>query len=534
MSPVDTFEFVLLLLVLVLALELLARRLRLPPSAALIVGGGVLAFVPGVPAFEIDSDLVLVLFLPPLLMSSAYLVDLRDFRRYLPGILSLAVGAVVFTTLAVGAATHWLVPGLPWAACFTLGAVVSPPDAVAARAVLERVRLPRRMGAMLEGESLLNDATGLVLFRFAAAAALTGTFSAGEAAGTFAVLVVGSVAVGWAVGYGAIRALRMQDPLLMITGTLLVPWAAYTAGEWLHLSGVITTVVAGLVFGWFQHEAFDAGVRVQGSGFWSVLVFLLEALVFVLIGLALRGSIERLGGFGPALREVGVPVAGIVGCVVLSRFVWVFASDGLRVLAGRVLAGRVTGWWALERRRFSAGSSAVMAWAGMRGVVTLAIALSLPAWMPGRDLIEAAAFATILVTVLLQGTTLGMLIGWVRLPKEARDEAILSRAQAVALMTAAQLAVIEARARGPDGTMAHPRLLEQFSHRATAAARFSEDEGRFAGDRQAHFDVMLAAIREGRAEVLRLHRAGKIRDDVLRALEHNLDLQQIAAEMARG
>ena len=530
MSPVDTFEFVLLLLVLVLALELLARRLRLPPSAALIVGGGVLAFVPGVPAFEIDPDLVLVLFLPPLLMSSAYFVDLRDFRRYLSGILSLAVGAVVFTTLAVGVATHWLVPGLPWAACFTLGAIVSPPDAVAAKAVLERVRLPRRMGAMLEGESLLNDATGLVLYRFASAAALTGTFSAGEAAGTFAVLVVGSIAVGWAVGYGAIRALRMQDPMLMITGTLLVPWAAYTAGEWLHLSGVITTVVAGLVFGWFQHEAFDAGVRVQGSGFWSVLVFLLEALVFVLIGLALRGSIERLGGFGPAIRTAGVPVAGVVGCVVVSRFVWVFASDWLRVLAGRVRVGR----WGLERRRFSAGSSAVMAWAGMRGVVTLAIALSLPARMPGRELIEAAAFATILVTVLLQGTTLGVLIGWVRLPEEVRDGAILSRAQAVALMTAAQLTVIEARARGADGTLVHPRLLEQFSYRASAASRFSEDEEQFAEDRQAHFDVMLAAIREGRAEVLRLHRAGRIHDDVLHALEHNLDLQQVAAEMARG
>ena len=220
-----------------------------------------LAFVPGVPEFRLDPNLVLVVFLPPLLMHGAYFTDLRNFRRYLTGIVSLAVGAVAFTTVAVGVVTHWLVPSLPWAACFTLGAIVSPPDAVAAKAVLERVRLPRRMVALLEGESLLHDATGLVLFRFALAATLTGAFDAGEAAATFGVLVVGSVVLGWAVGYGAVRTLRLQDPLLMVTGTLLVPWAAYVAGEWLHLSGVVTTVVAGLVFGWFQHETVSAAVQ---------------------------------------------------------------------------------------------------------------------------------------------------------------------------------------------------------------------------------------------------------------------------------
>ena len=180
MHPVEIFELVLVLLAVVVALHWVARRLRLPPATALLVGGGALAFVPRLPPFAIDPSLILVLFLPPLLMDGAYFTAFGRFRRHLPGILSLAVGAVVFTTLSVGVVIHWLVPSLPWAACFALGAIVSPPDAVSARAVLQRVKLPRRLSALLEGESLLNDATGLVLFRFAVAATLSGAFDAGE------------------------------------------------------------------------------------------------------------------------------------------------------------------------------------------------------------------------------------------------------------------------------------------------------------------------------------------------------------------
>ena len=525
MTPLDGFEFILALLVVILVLELLARRLRLPPAAAFILGGSALAFVPGAPVIVLDPDLVLVLFLPPLLMHGAYFTDLSDFRRYLPGILSLAIGAVVFTTFVVGAVAHWLVPSLPWAACFTLGAIVSPPDAVAAKAVLERVRLPRRMVAMLEGESLLNDATGLVLFRFAAAAALTGAFSATQAAGTFAILVAGSVVLGGAVGYASIRLVRICDPSLMVLATFLMPWTAYIVGDWLTLSGVITTVVAGLVYGFYQHEMLSAGVRLQAHGFWSVVVFVLEAFVFILIGLSLRGTIDHLGGAAAAWRGWAWPVGGIVAAVVLSRFAWVFASDAARAVFGRLRP--------FERRRFSWASATVMGWAGMRGVVTLAIALSLPARMPGRELIEAAAFAAILFTVLVQGTTLGVLIRWVRLRDDEEGAPHLTHAQAVMRMSAAQLAAIEARARRPDGTLLHPRLLEQFKYRAIAAARYSEDEARFAPDRAAHFDVMLAGIEAGRQEVLRLHRAGKIHDDLLHALEGNLDLQQIAAEAIR-
>ncbi|KGD28965.1 sodium/hydrogen exchanger family protein [Burkholderia pseudomallei] len=200
MSPVSAFKLVLLSFLAIVALELLAKRLRLPPAAALLVGGAGIAFLPGLPPVNLDPDLVLIVFLPPLLMDGAYFSVWEEFKRNVGGIMMLAIGAVAFTTLAVGVAVHLVAPGLPWAACFALGAIVSPPDAVAAKAVLERVALPRRLMVLLEGESLLNDAAGLVLFRFAVAAALTGAFSTGDAVVRFAQLGVGGVAVGFIVG----------------------------------------------------------------------------------------------------------------------------------------------------------------------------------------------------------------------------------------------------------------------------------------------------------------------------------------------
>ena len=530
MSSVAQFELVLVLLVAVVCLELAARWLRLPPAAALILGGGALAFAPGMPVLALDPELVLVLFLPPLLMASAYFTVWRDFRRNLLGILNLAVGAVAFTTLLVGVAARWAAPALPWAACFALGAVVSPPDAVAAKAVLERVRLPRRAMVLLEGESLLNDAAGIVLFRFAVAAALTGTFSVAGAAASFAALALGGIAVGGAVGLLCARALRLlqraRELEIGITTTLLMPWAAYVGAERAHASGVIATVVAGLLLGWRQHEIFRANGRRTGTAVWRVVVYLLEALVFVLIGLSLRGVLERLGGAGDVARAFGPPVLAVVGAVVLSRFAWVIGADRLAALRDRVRGG-------------GAGppglaASVVMGWAGMRGVVTLAVALSVPEAMPGRDLILVSAFAVILVTVLVQGTTLGALVRLLGVGAvEGREERSLTRAEAGSRVAAAQLATVEALARDADGRVRHPRLLEQYGHRARAAQRFSQDAEVLAGERSAHFDVVLAAVAAGRAEALRLHRSGQIHDEVLNALEHDLDLQELSAERMR-
>lgn len=527
MTPVATFEFILLLLVAALCLQILAKLSRMPPSAALIVGGIALASVPGLPAFSLDPDLVLVVFLPPLLMDGAYLTVWSDFRRHLGGILALAVGAVLFTTALVGIVTHWLVPGLPWAACFALGAVVSPPDAVAAKAVLSRVRLPRRLTVLLEGESLLNDATGLVLVRFAVAASLTGTFSASDAFLSFCRLALGGIIVGGVIGFAWMRLLRLlDDTYLIIASSFLLSWVAYIAGEDLHVSGVIATVVAGILFGWCQHEIFTGDVRLRGTATWQVMVFLMEAMVFVLIGLSLRGVIERLGGGEAAIRTLALPVAGIVAAVILSRFAWVFGSD---VIGGTVrqLLGRFPA-------RTSPATSLVLSWAGMRGVVTLAVALALPETMPGRDLILAAAFGVILVTVLVQGATLGPLIRLLGMRStEVLPEDVLSPASARAHMARIQLAEAERLSRDADGAVRHPRMLEQYGFRASTFELLATGSMTDADDRADRFRIVLATVKAARADILRLHRAGRIQDKTLHALEHDLDLQEISATNGR-
>jgi monovalent cation/hydrogen antiporter len=297
MTPATQYELLICLLLASLVLELLARRLRLPPAAAFIVGGTALALIPGMPDIGIDPDLVLLVFMPPLLIHGAFFTVWREFRENLAGILMLAVGAVIFTTLAVGLTVHWLVPALPWAACFALGAIVSPPDTVAAEAVLQRLPLPGRISALLEGESLLNDAGGLVLFRFAVAVGLTGVFSTTAAIGSFCLLSVGGVLMGLVVGQlGVLVIRRLHDSELIITTTLLLATVSYIGAERLHVSGVLSTVTTGLLLGWAQHALFSANARVRAGAFWDVLVFVLESLVFILIGLSLRGVLMRLGG----------------------------------------------------------------------------------------------------------------------------------------------------------------------------------------------------------------------------------------------
>ena len=528
MSSVMAFKLVLLSLAAMIGLQLLAKRLQLPPAAALLVGGAAMAFVPGLPPVNLDPELVLIVFLPPLLMDGAYFSVWDEFKRNIGGILLLAIGAVAFTTFAVGVVVHCVVPALPWSACFALGAIVSPPDAIAAKAVLERVALPRRLMVLLEGESLLNDAAGIVLFRFAVAAALTGTFSAQHALGQFAMLGLGGVAVGIAIGFVVVKLLRSLDnTYLIITASALSPWISYIAGDVLDVSGVIATVSCGMVLGWHQHEVFSAAVRMRGTAFWQVLIFLMEALVFILIGLSLRGVIVRLGGVGDTLNAFAPAVGAVIAVVVLSRFVWVFAVEWLKGLVCKVMRRTNV---ALDWR-----SSTVTSWAGMRGVVTLAIALSLPEAMPGRDLILVASFAVILVTVLGQGTTIGALIRWVKLDSvKEHNERHLTEPQAWARVEAAQFAAIQPLVHDTQGQVIHPRLLEQYSYRARMTETY-QDLTEYPTDvRTAHYDVVLAAIAAGRSELLRMHRSGLIHDELLTELERDLDLQEIAALHGRG
>lgn len=525
-SPSHRFELILALLAAVLVLEIAARKLRLPPAAALVLGGIALALLPGVPDVELDPDLTLLLFLPPLLFESAYFTVWRDFRANLRIIMQLAVGAVAFTALVVGVVAHLIMPSLPWAACFALGAIISPPDAVAAKAVLQGLPLPPRVTTLLEGESLINDAAGLVLFRFAIAAGLTGTFSAGAAIGNFFVLAVGGVAAGLAFGYVISRFLsRLGESHLTIVASFLAAWASYMLGDLLHVSGVLSTVSCGLLMGWRQHEFLSAQTRIQAVAVWKVVVFALESLVFVFIGLSLRGVLTRLSVGGVGVASLAPDIACITAAMVGARFLWIFPA----VYIPRFLFPGL-------RRRDPYPPVAVpivMSWAGMRGVVSLAVALSVPDGFPGRDFMLATTLAVILLSILLQGTTLVPLIRVLKLTRFASLRANhLSEAQARVIVARAALAAVKRYSAIDDGVERHPRLVEQYTRRADMAALFAERHGEFRAKRTDHYAAVLVANRAARAAVLDLHRSGKIHDSVLQSIETELDLEEISTHKA--
>ena len=527
MHPLELFELVIVMLLAIIVLHYGANKLGLPPTVALLAGGAIFAFVPGLPLITLDPELVLVIFLPPLLMDGAWFIALRHLYRHMFGIAALAVGAVIFTTVVVAAVVHWLIPSLPWAACAALGAIVSPPDAVSARAVLQHVRLPRRLSILLEGESLFNDASGLVLFRFAIAAGVTGAFSLVDALGSFLSLAAGGAAVGAAVGALWVLTVRhLGDKYLQISAALLAPWASYLLAETVHVSGVIAVVSTGLICGWYQHVVFSATVRMNGESFWAVLMFLMEAFVFLLIGSSLRGVIDRVGGVGVVLEEMVLPIAAILVALTAARFVWVFGSDGvIRLL--RVAGGR-------RYVPLGARSATVLGWAGMRGVVTLAVALSVPAGFPGRDFILVTAFAVIIGTVLIQGTTLGAIIRLVKLVEPESDRPKMTMSEAEAAIAQAKVRLVEVHAYDGTGALIHPQLLERYQRIARGSAAYAAEEEQHRDILHAHFDMILKAVAAGRTELLRLHRTGDIDEDTLHELERDLDLEEMSAISMRG
>jgi monovalent cation/hydrogen antiporter len=526
MSNEFYFNLILLFLVAIIGLELAAKKLRLPPAVAQLVGGAAIAFLPGLPAFEIDPALVLVVFLPPLLMDGAYFTVWQEFRRHLSGILLLAIGAVLFTTLVVGLALHAWNPDLPWAVCFALGAIVSPPDAIAAKAVLQRVALPRKLLVLLEGESLLNDATGLVLYKFSIAVVLTGVFSMQSAVGEFVLLSVGGVLLGAAFAYLVYKVLAyLEDTALVILASALPGWLCYVVGEHLGVSGVIATVTYGMILGWFQHEIMTATARRRGSAFWEIMIFILESLVFILIGLSLRGVWERIEHAEKSWGAYSMEVLLVLVAVIVSRFVWIFAVDAIARLFRQTQKTQLQTNW---RESF------VKSWAGMRGVVTLAAALAVPAQVPGRDLMLLCAFAVILVTVLVQGTSIGWLIRVLNIRHAAPEQVYLNEPQIWARLETVQFEVVKQLAHDEAGAVIHPRLLEQYGYRADLSHSLKDAHALPADIRKAHFDVVLAAVAAGREELLRLHRSGQIHDELLHTMERDLDIQEIAALHTRG
>lgn len=519
MHPVDVFELVLSLLAVAMVLAQLARRLHVPPAAAYVVGGMLLAVTPGMPPLDMDPALIMALFLPPLLQSSAYFTVWRDFRANLRPILQLAIGAVVFTTLVVGLVLHWMLPWLPWGPCFVLGAIVSPPDAVAASAVLQRLNLPRRLVTVLEGESLVNDATGLVLYRLTVAATISGSYQVGSGTLQFILVGGGGVLVGLVCGRAINVVLRrLADTRMAIAASFLVSWASYLLAEALGVSGVLATVTCGLLMGWYQHEALSSRTRMEARATWGFAVFVLEALVFILIGLSLNGILARVSGTGALLRLLPV-IAAISGTVIVARFVWIFPA----VYVPRWLSP------ALAKRDPSPPPThpLVLGWSGMRGVVSLAAALALPFYFPGRDAILVITFAVILVTVLVQGTTLGPLIRLLGLDRPRAGTQQPPAAEARAAVETEMLRLIEERAADPLVGAIAQDLLQEYRDRAGWASRAYGGTAAVLAERSARLRLRLDAIAAGRLRLLQLHRSAAIHDEALHQLEQELDLEEL-------
>jgi CPA1 family monovalent cation:H+ antiporter len=521
-----TVQLLLLLLSVLVAVAILARRLNVAPSILLVIAGIGLALVPGLPSIELAPELVLLVILPPLLYSAAVAMSWREFRFNLRPIFLLAFGAVVFTTCAVAVVAHYVI-GLPWAVGFLLGAIVSPPDAVAPLAVARRLRLPRRLLLVLEGEGVANDATALILYRFAVVAVSTGTFAFGEAAGAFAAIVVGEIVWGVAVGWLSLRLRRwVRDPRVEITLSLMTPYFAYWVPEHLGGSGVLATVAAGLYVSWRGPLLIPSATRLQGIFFWDLIIYLIEGFVFLVVGLQARTLLGRIEAY--SLRDLAVAVALVTFIVIVARFVWVFPA----VYLPRWLSS------SLARRDPSPPweQAFVLAFVGVRGVVSLAAALAVPFLtasgqvFPHRDLILFVTFGVIVVTLVGQGLMLPAVIRWLGLAKDAKVE----RVNEVEAELAARQDAIEA---------AHRRMQELLASReipteVAELLRLRHDHRRrqLVGDelRETVAELKLDLLRVEREFLFQLLREGRITDEARRRLERELDLEEAAIISRRG
>lgn len=523
---IETIQIAVLLLVVVAAVALAARRLRVPPAILLVIVGVVMALVPGLPRVELVPELVLLLVLPPLIYSAGVAMSWKEFRFNLRPITLLAVGCVVFTTVAVASVSHWLL-GLSWPIGFVLGAIVSPPDVVAPLAIARRLGLPRRLIVILEGEGLANDATALILYRFAVAAVSTGTFSLGPAVGTFVAILLGEIMYGIAIGWLMLRVRhKAHDPHVEMTLSLVTPYLAFWVPEHLGGSGVLATVATGLYISWNGPLLITATTRLQGVFFWDLFTYLIEGLVFLLTGLQARTLIDRIGDL-PA-RELLVSAVVISVVVIVARFVWVFPATYLpRWLVPAIARKDPSPPWQVPF---------MLAFTGIRGIVSLAAALAIPLAVangepfPDRDLILFLTFCVIVVTLVGQGLLMPAVIRWLGLTDQGREERRLEEAEELAN----RRQTVEAVMRRLDELAAernlpvqiveplrtyHHERLQQLEYRTgtdelnTQLARLSDE-------------LELLLIEAERKHLYTLLGSGQLKDDARRRIERELDLRE--------
>ena len=518
---------ILMLVVAAIAIAAAARRFKLPSPLVLVVAGLALSFVPWIPNIELNPDIVLFGVLPPLLFNASLDSSYVNLRANVRPIALLSVGLVLFTTVVVGVVAY-LVAGdqLGWALALVLGAVVSPPDAVASTAIARNLKLPRRILTILSGESLLNDATALTAYRIALIAALGGVVSVWNGLALFALAVGVGVGVGLALGIVSAWLLcKLSDSLVEVAIFLILPFGAYALAEELRGSGVLAVVSAGILIGRKMPKMHYA-TRLQGASVTATVDFVLETLVFGLIGLQLPAVLSELRGGNTA--QVTWLVISVVAAVLLARIVWMFpATYGPRLFSKKISD---------REKRPSTAMVLVIAWAGMRGVVTLAAAYALPLTMnngqplQGRDLVLLCAFAVVLATLLLQGLTLPWFIRRVRLPFDEDQADALAEAQAA--QQAAQAAVDRldelAESELPDSAPIVDDLRNSAESRANAAwERLGpQDETRLETPSELYRRLRRDMLNEERTVYIKERDRGRIDDEVLRRVQRELDLEE--------
>lgn len=527
----ESLVVVVLLVSVVIAVEAVAGRLRVASPILMVIAGIVLSLVPGLPGVRLDPDVVLTLVLPPLLYAAAINTSVPAFRANLKPIGLLAVGLTLFTTVTVGVAAWAAIPGLPLAAAFALGAIVAPPDAVAATSIARRAGLPRGLVTLLEGESLLNDATALVAYRVAVAIAIglvTASFSA--IGGEFVLASAGGLVVGYVVArvLAWIRA-KVEDDLLDNALALITPFVAYLPAEAIHASGVLAVVITGLYLGHREPALMSASSRLVSHSLWRMIEFILQGLVFILIGLQLPELLRGLGGYRAGL-VAGATVA-VLAAVVLGRAVYVIPVSYLTRLM-KMKRGD-------HERAMPWQAPAVISWAGLRGVVSMAAAFALPltlpdgAGFPQRDLLLFITFMVVLVTLVVQGVTLPWVIRRLRLPRPDPIEDALQEAEAQEAAAGLALKRLEELVReDPPPAGVAEVLREAAEYRRLAAwERLGAERtgrGQLVTPSAAYRRLRQEMIQAERSEFVRRRDLGELDDEILREVNRRLDLEEAA------
>jgi Na+/H+ antiporter len=520
------FEIIILLLCVIAVLSVIAEKVKIPYPILLVVVGLAIGLIPGLPAVSLSPDVVFLVFLPPLLFASAWSTSWHDFKAAKRPISLLATGCVLFTTTGVAVAAHYLVPGFSWPVAFLLGAIISPPDAVAATAITRNLGLPRRVIAILEGESLVNDASGLIAYRYALTAVATGGFVMWEAGLKFLIVATMGIAAGLLTGFVMLKIHRriIRNATVDTTLSLLTPFMAYLLAERFHFSGVLAVVTAGLYLSWKSSELFTHTSRLQALSVWGIVVFVLNGLIFILIGLQLPAIIQGIGHYSIiSLIFYGITISLVVMVV---RIIWVFPGAYLpRWFSKKIRNEETTTDWKVVL---------IIGWTGMRGVVSLAAALALPVALPsgqgfpGRDMILFLTFCIILFTLIVQGISLPYLIRGLGIKSNKNDE---------------ELEEIEARKRMASAAIVHieenfafgiltEEVLSQVKNKYEIRFNHLNNYSNWKEDKKV--DTIFDQFYQVQEELLNVERNiltgmrkdGTINEEVMRKIEYELDLEE--------